>query len=95
VDLVLRRCSGREVKAVATRAFTLRGAGFAASAKRAAAQNLLIMTAARALAEGESLSDGGVPGRGPAQPIAPYHAINYSAEVGISEDGVDGHSSSG
>jgi hypothetical protein len=27
-------------------------------------------------------------------PIAPYRAINYSAEVSLSEDGVDGCSSS-
>ena len=31
----------------------------------------------------ESLSDGGVPGRGSTQPITPYHAINYSAELKI------------
>jgi hypothetical protein len=31
----------------------------------------------------ESLSDGGVPGRGPTRPIAPYRAINYSAEVSL------------
>jgi hypothetical protein len=35
----------------------------------------------------EPLSDGGVLGRGPTQPIAPYHAINYNAEVWLSEDG--------
>jgi hypothetical protein len=33
----------------------------------------------------ESLSDEGVPGRGPTRPIAPYHAINYSAEVSLRE----------
>ncbi len=36
--------------AVVTRAFTRRGVGLAASAERAAAQNLLVMTAARARA---------------------------------------------
>ncbi len=29
--------------------------------------------------------DGGVPGRGPTQPIAPYNAINYSTEVSLKE----------
>jgi Recombinase len=29
--------------------------------------------------------------RGPTRPIAPYRAINYSAEVSTSEDGVDGY----
>ena len=48
---------------------------------------------ARAPAKRESLPDGGVPGRGPTQPIAPYGAINYSAEVSISEDGINGYSS--
>jgi len=38
-----------------------------------------------ASARRESLSDGGVPGREPTQPIAPYHAINYSAEVSLQE----------
>jgi hypothetical protein len=40
----------------------------------------------------ESLSDGGVPGRGPTQPIAPYNAINYSAEVSLKEYRVPVHS---
>src|ERR1700733_10967696 len=31
----------------------------------------------------ESLSDGGVPGRGPTQPIAPYRPIRHSAELSI------------
>jgi len=31
----------------------------------------------------ESLSDGGVPGRGPTQPITPYRAINCSAEISL------------
>jgi hypothetical protein len=42
----------------------------------------------------EPLSDGGVLGRGPTQPIAPYHAINYNAEVRLSEDGAGRYSSS-
>jgi len=35
----------------------------------------------------ESLSDGGVPGRGPTQPIAPYRPMRHSAELSIREDG--------
>jgi hypothetical protein len=31
----------------------------------------------------ESLSDGGVPGRGPTQPIAPYRPNRHSAELSI------------
>jgi len=44
------RCLGAALRSTVpvTRAFTPRGAGFAASAERAAAQNLLVMTAARA-----------------------------------------------
>jgi hypothetical protein len=48
VGPVLGAALGVRSTAVVTRAFTPRGAGLAASAKRAAAQNLLVMTAARA-----------------------------------------------
>jgi len=36
-------------------------------------------------ARGEPPSDGGVPERGPTQPITPYNAINYSVEVSLKE----------
>ena len=41
-------------------------------------------------AKRELPSDRGVPGRGATRPIAPYRAINYSAEVRIREDGATG-----
>jgi hypothetical protein len=39
------------------------------------------MTGARVPGRCGSLSDGGVPGKGPTRPVAPYGAVNYSAEV--------------
>jgi len=52
-----------------------------------AASGVRSKPATSASAGRESLSDGGVPGRGPTQPIAPYDAISYSAEVSIRENG--------
>jgi hypothetical protein len=69
--------------AVVTGAFTLRGATLLRQPDAQRPGTLLVMTVARAPAGRESLSDGGVPGRGPTQPIAPYRAINYSAEVSL------------
>src|SRR6266566_9529700 len=81
---VLRRCSGREVDG-------RRYQGIHTSERPA----LLRQPNARrprtswscpqhAHPQDESCpSDGGVPGRGPTQPIAPYRAINCSAEVSL------------
>ena len=45
-------------------------------------------------AKRESLSDGGVPGLGPTQPIAPYRPIHHSAEL-VSNRGTSGRSRCG
>jgi Homeodomain-like domain len=71
---------------VVTSAFHAWRPGFAASAKREATQNLFVMTtAARASAGRESLSDGGVPGRGGTDPVSPHCCMCYSAEVDLQQ----------
>jgi hypothetical protein len=58
-------------------------AGFAASAERAATQKPPGYDRGTRTRETRVTLRRRVPGRGPTQPIAPYHAINYSAEVSL------------